>query len=87
LLRNGQGWWIVNDLSVANYLNAILVPPLPLIPKVAIAVNILADNGNRLPHYIVDLLGVQARDLEILHSILFCVFFDIHPVNISVGLT
>jgi hypothetical protein len=70
LFRNGQGWGIVNDLSVANDLDAIPVPVLLLIPgKETTAIDILADDFNRFPHHIVDLLGVQDRDLEILHSI------------------
>jgi hypothetical protein len=73
-----QGWGIVNDLSIAHDLDAILVPLPFLIPDVeAGAIDILADDGNRLPHYIIDFLGVQARDLEVLHSIVLCELFEI----------
>ena len=60
------------------------LPAIPLMPGVeAAAIDILADDGNRLPNYIVDWLGVQARDLEILHSILTCEFCSILGVKSS----
>jgi len=68
---------VVNDLSVANDLDAMPVPVILLIPGVETAIDILADDGNCLPYYIFDFLGVQARDLEVLHSILLCVLFEI----------
>ena len=78
LFWSRQGRGIVNYLSLAHDLDAILVPSLFLIPDVkAAAIDILADDGNRLPHYIIDFLGVQARDLEVLHSILLCVLLEI----------
>ena len=53
-------------------------------PDIAATIDILADDINRLSHHIVNLFGVQARDLEILHSILMCVLLGIYPVNFSV---
>jgi hypothetical protein len=43
----------------------------------AAGVDIPADDFNRLPHNLVNLLGVQARNLQILHSILMRVFLGI----------
>ena len=86
MLREGQGWGIVNDISVTNDLNAILVPFLSLIPGVVTAaINILAYYFNRLLHHIMDLFCVQARDLEIMHSILMRVLFEILLLKIAVN--
>jgi hypothetical protein len=71
LFWSGQGWGIVNDLSVAHDLDAIPIPMLLLIPGVeAAAIDIPADEFDRFPHHLVNLLCVQARNLQILHSIL-----------------
>ena len=71
LFWSRQGWGIVNDISVAHDLDTIPIPMLLLIPGVkAAAIDILADNFNRLTNYLVDLFVVQARNLQILHPIL-----------------
>jgi hypothetical protein len=83
-------WWflgrrIVNDLSVAKDHDAKTIPMLLLIPGVGGFIDILTDRGNRLPHYIVYLCGLRARDLEILHFIVKCVFFNFLLVEIAVN--
>jgi len=75
LLNFLQNWLfrrIVYDRSVSYDLDAISVPALLLIPSVGATIDILADRSNRLPDHIVDLLGVQATNLEILHYVLLC---------------
>ena len=71
LFWSRQGWRIVNDFSVAHDLDAIPIPMLLLIPGVeAAAIDIPADEFDRFPHHLVNLFGVQARNLQILHLIL-----------------
>jgi hypothetical protein len=51
---------------------------LLIIPGVkAAAIDIPADKFDRFPHHLVNLLGVQARNLQILHSILMRVCLGI----------
>jgi hypothetical protein len=72
-----QVWRIVNDLSVAHDLDAITIPLFFRIPGIGATIDILTDDINRFPHHLFNLFGVQARDLEILHSILMCALLGI----------
>ena len=58
---------------------------LLLIPGVDTFIDILADRGNGLLHYLVYLCGLHARYLEILHLIVKCVLFNFLLVEIAVN--
>ena len=75
---------IVNDLFDAKDLDAIIFPFILPILGVEVTIDILAERSNRLTHYLVNLFGFYARDLEILHSILMCILFGFLHFNIAV---
>jgi hypothetical protein len=68
--RTRQGRWIINDISVAHDLDTIPIKLDFLIADIeAAAIDILAYEFKSLLYYLVNLFGVQARNLKIFHSI------------------